>query len=1070
MVEQRRRGLFARLASFVRWWLLALLVCAAGLVIGRQFLAGKVDEQIRARVESMVASRYPRLVVRVAGARRLEGRGIEVRGLTLSAPGRDGKLCPLVSIDELFLACRADLSELVAGAPQIRQLVLRRMKLQATCFQEGQWDVANLLPLPQFGGTVPVVRVEDSAVEVRDFCRRPERGVSLREINLELQADSRGGGSPRWRVAGTLRGDHFKHIKVQGVTDSTGADWSAWGTIDGLDMSQRTLDALPVDAAKYLSFLSTLRARAHFEFRVGHRRGAPYPVDFVLQGHLAEGRLEDTRLPLALTDLEADVYCDNQQLRIERVTAQSGPTSLELACRWDGLLTGEPTLSLSARINQLSLDDRLYRALPGRWQIEWNKFAPRGTVDVVANVSLAGHRFEPDIEVTCRDVSFSYHKFPMRLQQGRGVIRLLGRTIRAPEFVAMAGGQVVRLAAEFQDPGPQVTGWLTVRSDGPIPLNDELIDAMHPTGQRILRTLHPSGALTVTDGRVEKSAPNEAVQSRWEIQLNACALEYERFPYAIQNITGQVVMAGGRWEFRDLRGYHGSNYITCTGDWLPADDGEPGGHLVLHFKTWDVPLDESLRAAIGRLNPGIERLWDSLRPRGSVDHVLLTMAHDSRTSQTRLDLRAEKWPPSQNVPGRTISIQPTWLPVQLDDVTGNLAYANGQFQLQNVSADRNGSRVEIAGHGQATSDQRWEINLDRVIADRLEVDRELIDAMPEVLRPALRQLKYRGTVSVSGNSWFAGGDKLPLSARWDLLLDAENGAVDNALGVEHIHGGVRSLGQLDDRGLQSHGEIEIDSLVTRDIQVTQVRGPFSLDSRQLVLGSRAKTLDQGAVPRQVTAKALGGEVAVDAQVLLDSELHFGADVSLANGQLSEFARVVKAGTHELTGKVFALLHVRGAKAGLHTLQGSGEIRLREADVYELPVMARLLSVLRLGTPDGPAFTSSDIDFRVNGEQIYLDRIDFSGDVLGLKGKGWMDLNRQVDLEFYALVGREEFQLPLVKALLARASKSILLIQVVGTADQPQVIRKPLPELDETLQRIFPETIPRTANPQTLWGR
>ncbi len=49
MSEQR--GLFARLSSFVRWWLLALLVCAAGLVVGRQFLAAQLDEQIRARVE-----------------------------------------------------------------------------------------------------------------------------------------------------------------------------------------------------------------------------------------------------------------------------------------------------------------------------------------------------------------------------------------------------------------------------------------------------------------------------------------------------------------------------------------------------------------------------------------------------------------------------------------------------------------------------------------------------------------------------------------------------------------------------------------------------------------------------------------------------------------------------------------------------------------------------------------------------------------------------------------------------------------------------------------------------------
>ena len=322
----------------------------------------------------------------------------------------------------------------------------------------------------------------------------------------------------------------------------------------------------------------------------------PSPWTSCLQGHLAEGRLEDPRLPLPLTDLEADVFWDNRQLRIEQVTAQSGPTSLELSCRCDGFLSGTPALTLSAKVCQLPLDERLYQALPERWQVEWNKFAPRGTVDIVAALSLAEHEIVPDVSITCQDVSFSYHKFPLRLQQGRGVIRLDGNTIRAPEFLAVANGQTMQLAAEFQNPGPHATGWLTVSSAGPIPLNDEFTAALHPTGQRIMQSLHPVGAVTVTQGRVEKLVPDGPSQSRWEVQLNDCGLQYERFPYAIQNVTGQVVIAGQQWEFRDLRGYHGSNYITCEGNWTPASDGQPGGDLVLHFK--------SLGRAAGRVLAG----------------------------------------------------------------------------------------------------------------------------------------------------------------------------------------------------------------------------------------------------------------------------------------------------------------------------------------------------------------------------------------------------------------------------------------------------------------------------------
>ncbi len=619
MPEQR--GLITRVSSFMRWLLLAVLVCAAGLVVGRQFLSAQLDEQIRVHVERLFAEHYKSLDVRVEAARRIEGKGIEIRGFSMRARAGEAAYREWISVEEMFLACRADLAEVLAGKPAVRTLTLRRMKVHATCSPQGKWNVAALLPLPVFNGSVPQIVIENSTIELQDLGKRPASGFALREIDARMQAEKQPDGAKKWKFAGTLLGDHFKHVKVQGLADPTGTEWSAWGTIEGLEMSQRMLSALPADVAEYLSVLATLHARALFEFRVGHQQGAANPVDFVLQGHLAEGRVEDPRLPFPLSDLEADVFCDNRQLRIENVTAQSGPTTLELSCRCDGFLSGSPQLALTAQIDQLPLDDRLFRLLPESLQAEWNRFAPQGTVDVVAALSLDDNRVEPDIDINCRDVSFSYHKFPMRLQQGHGVIHYGGNQIQVREFTAMANGQTVSLAAQFRDLGPQATGWLTVRSGGPIPLDEELMGAIHPTGQRIVRSLHPSGAITVVQGRVEKRAPDEPLQSRWEIRINDCSLQYDRFPYAIHNVTGQLVIAGPLWEFRDLRGYHGSNYLTCEGGWTPAADGGPGGDLVLNFKCWDVPLDDSLRMALGQFSGGIQRLWDSLRPRGAVDHV-----------------------------------------------------------------------------------------------------------------------------------------------------------------------------------------------------------------------------------------------------------------------------------------------------------------------------------------------------------------------------------------------------------------------------------------------------------------
>ena len=232
----------------------------------------------------------------------------------------------------------------------------------------------------------------------------------------------------------------------------------------------------------------------HFEFRAGPPAGAANPVDFVLQGHLAEGRVDDPRLPLPLTDLEADVFCDNRQLRIENVTAQSGPTTLELSCRCDGFLSGiagacphgQSRASCHSTIASTSRCRRVCRrsgtssrrAAPSTW---WPRCRWPTTVS------------QPDIDINCRDVSFSYHKFPLRLQQGHGAIHYRGQHDPGPRVHwPWPTARRSSLAAEFQDPGPagdRLADRAFRRTDSAE--RRVHLRRCHPTGQRIMRSLHP---------------------------------------------------------------------------------------------------------------------------------------------------------------------------------------------------------------------------------------------------------------------------------------------------------------------------------------------------------------------------------------------------------------------------------------------------------------------------------------------------------------------------------------------------------------------------------------------------
>jgi hypothetical protein len=154
--------------------------------------------------------------------------------------------------------------------------------------------------------------------------------------------------------------------------------------------------------------------------------------------------------------------------------------------------------------------------------------------------------------------------------------------------------------------------------------------------------------------------------------------------------------------------------------------------------------------------------------------------------------------------------------------------------------------------------------------------------------------------------------------------------------------------------------------------------------------------------------------------------------------------------------VFAAAGLSGTTAGMHTWRGGGQVRLRDADIYELPVMIALLKLLSVQQADRTAFTTSDIDFRVEGDDLAFERINFSGDAVSLKGKGRMNGQREIDLKFHPLVGREERFIPLVRPLVGETGRQFMLIEVTGQLDQPQVKRTVFPKLDEQLEQLFPE--------------
>src|SRR4029453_6676839 len=226
--------------------------------------------------------------------------------------------------------------------------------------------------------------------------------------------------------------------------------------------------------------------------------------------------------------------------------------------------------------------------------------------------------------------------------------------------------------------------------------------------------------------------------------------------------SGWLEQIDGNWTFRNLAGRNDSAAIVGEGSWLDAGAGER--QLGLNFAATGVPLADELRQA---LPAGPQRLWANLRPRGNIDHLLVELKYAAPARQWSIDVRAEKWQPPDNAEGRAMSLEPAWFPYRLDNLTGDFHYSNGQMQFEKLHATHGRATVAAEGLCRVLGGGGCRLELTKLAADRVEVDQDLLAALPMGLRDALGRYPVEGPLNLLGGL----GITVPSSAEAPPQLD-----------------------------------------------------------------------------------------------------------------------------------------------------------------------------------------------------------------------------------------------------------------------------------------------------------
>jgi hypothetical protein len=1027
-----------------------LLLGVVALAAWVPHLYRQVDEHIRCRIEERLASHYPHLGITVRSAELIDGEGIILRDVLIVEPNADGPHPELVHWEEVVLSCQSQITDLLQKEPQVTRVVIRRPTLRMTRRRDGTWSTAQLLPVPQFSDTAIETRIENGTIEVVDPLRNPASTWTMRDVNLVLSpVEPAADGTPRprvRRVQGSCTADHAQRVELDGLVDFDRQTCSIGGSLDGLSISPDLHASMPGPLAEPMLALSGLRGDVDVKFQVQYDPAAPQPLEYQVSGKLARGRLDDGRLPHPLIEMRCGFRVSNQGLAIDELTARSNRATLRLNYHQAGFAPNSAKRA-NAEIRGLELDRRVLAVLPVSLQDQWYKYRPAGTIDADATLLFDGAAWHPQLLLRTLNLSFSHYKFPYRLDEGKGTLTLQDDKMSL-NMTAYSNNQPVRLAAEVVRPGPEATGWMEARGEA-LEIDDKLLAAVPDKSRPVLESLHPRGSLEFYL-KMWRDQPAEPLHKHLLLTANRCSVQFDKFPYPIRNIRGRLEMFDDTWSFRNLEGNNDTAQITCEGQFAPSMEGI---ELRLNFVGRDVPLDTELRDA---LRPAEKQVWMAFRPRGVID-LVADVRYLTESKKLSVSVRAEPQADST-------AIEPVHFPYRLERLRGVLHYRDGQVTLERIKAEHGLVRLSTGGSCDFTSDGRWKFRLENLTVDRLRLDRDLIPALPDRLKRALVSLKPNGPLSIRGAFELESGELPgdPLQSRWDITLGFQQCSLDCGVRLDNLSGAMTLQGGFDGQRLLSRGELALDSLVCRNVQVTEINGPVWIDDQQILLGgwvarrvNAAAPGQQGEALRSVTGRLYGGTLQGDGWISLGAEPKFGLHAELTDADAARCAQELMPGQQDLRGTLSGIVDLRGGRSA-NALAGRGTVQLRDADVYELPFMVALLKLLSIRAPDNSAFSKSDANFRIEGEHIYFDQLDFNGDAISMLGKGEMDFQQNIKLTFHAIVGRGELSMPVVRELFSGAAKQFLLIHVGGNLQNPEMRREAFPGVNQALQQLQAE--------------
>jgi len=669
-----------------------------------------------------------------------------------------------------------------------------------------------------------------------------------------------------------------------------------------------------------------------------------------------------------------------------------------------------------------------------------------------------------DIELLDASGSMTVFPYPLRnvtglLKLREGYIDIINATSRHQDSTLAIDGRISwgnpdedddreRVASELspQRPKSKVRPDVKVVARN-VPIDKTLLDALPPERRAWLEKMGLSGTLDI-DGRITEAGiagmPPALADDDTTFDLSLKLREGSIWPaqgtFAISKLNGLLRLSPTRLEIIELQGERDASALTASGliDW---PTGEPQFKLSATAK--QLALDSPLYQMLPK---EAKEAWDAVNPQGTVD---LDLSWEGKSDGSKPTIAMVLRP-------QQLSVKPNVFPYRLDDVRGEVRYADDRVTLDALTATHDKTTVQLAGTGAVGNDPAWSLKLS---ANRVNLDAELLSALPDALSEMFKSMEFKGETDVTFSKLTykpsTPGINAPVGTQpadaesdidFDCVLSMADASLDAGMPMQKVTGSIGLKGAVRASSLDwLDGAIKISSMTMAD-------RPVSDFSAHLVKESGMPTLRLENMQASLASGDLAGQLEFTVPDATTSS-RYAINIVLRNADVRQLAGESGA---DVEGRINASLALAGSWDDPSSRRGRGEVVAAGKQMYRIPLMLGLLQITNLTLPINKPFNEASSRYSVEGQRVIFEQIRLTSENMQMQGSGTLDFGtKKVNLTFFT-DSSNWAKIPIVGDLLKGAREELLQFHVRGTLEEPKVSATSMRTLQTTIDEVFRE--------------